>query len=100
MKLQAQLKIGCPVYIEWEDSYGCSSSWEHFPDSADRPQTMICRTLGWVVRKTRRAVVIVPHTAQNSRLGVEQGCGDMTIPIAAIRKVTDPTGARKLALSV
>ena len=51
------------------------------------PETMICRSLGWVARFSRRSVVIVPHVGRNERMGVEQGCGDMTIPIAAIVRV-------------
>jgi hypothetical protein len=51
------------------------------------PETMLCRSLGWVSRLSKRSVVIVPHIGRNARMGVKQGCGDMTIPIAAIVRV-------------
>jgi hypothetical protein len=81
-----RLKVGDPVLIEWEDSYGCSPSWEDLPADG-KPESMICRSLGWVVRKSKRCVVIVPHVAENEKLGARQGCGDMTIPNAAIVRV-------------
>jgi len=87
-----RFKQGDAVLIEWEDSYGCSSSWQDLPDGGE-PETMVCRSLGWVSRLSKRSVVIVPHIGHNERMGVKQGCGDMTIPIAAIvraRKIKAP----------
>ena len=81
-----KLKIGESVFVEWEDSYGCSPSWQNMPDGGE-PETMLCRSLGWVSRLSKRSVVIVPHVGRNDHMGVNQGCGDMTIPRAAIIRV-------------
>ena len=75
--------------MEWEDSYGCSSSWEDLNESDNRePEHMRCRSIGWLVRQSKRNVVIVPHLAENERMGIKQGCGDMTIPTASILSLT------------
>ncbi|MBV9659190.1 MAG: hypothetical protein JO295_13910 [Verrucomicrobia bacterium] len=81
------MKIGDAVFVEWEDSYGCSSSWQDIPNEGE-PQTMLCQSLGWLVRRSRKCVVIVPHLAENERMGIKQGCGDMTIPAASIVRIT------------
>lgn len=73
-------------FIEWEDSYGCSSTWQEIdPDGED--QTMLCHSVGWIIRKTKKLVVIVPHLSQNENISKKQGCGDMTIPTACIRQI-------------
>jgi hypothetical protein len=69
--------------VEWEDSYGCSSSWQDIVPNAE-PRGMICWTLGWLVRRSEKFLLLVPHIAKNDDLHIEQGCGDMAIPLAAI----------------
>ena len=82
-------KVGDAVLVEWEDSYGCSSSWEDLGENESRePEHMRCRSIGWLVRQSKRNVVIVPHLAENERMGIKQGCGDMTIPAASILSLT------------
>jgi len=76
-------KIGDSVLVEWEDSYGCSAKWAVL-DGCDTPQTMRCRSVGWITNKCRKYIVVVPHVAENEILDVKQGCGDMAIPIRAI----------------
>jgi hypothetical protein len=81
------LKIGEAVCIHWEDAYGCSPVWENWPSSKHTIAGMMCRSVGWVASKTKGFVLIVPHVADNSTLGVKQACGDMAIPLTAIRRV-------------
>jgi len=73
-------------FIEWEDSYGCSSTWQDI-DPNGRPQVMTCHSVGWVIRQTKRCVVIVPHMSANTDVAEQQGCGDMTIPTACILRM-------------
>lgn len=91
MRFSKSLTAGAAVFIEWEDSYGCSSDWQNLPVGGTS-ETMICRSVGWILRRSRRNVTIVPHMAQNERLGVDQGCGDMVIPLAAIVRVVQLNG--------
>ena len=72
------------VIIEWEDSMGCSAHWEDI-DKLE-PEPLLCRSVGWVVYESDKAIVLVPHLAPKCN-GMEypQGCGDMTIPVSAVR---------------
>ena len=72
-----------PVLIEWMDSYGCSSNWQEI-NPAGEPEMMVCRSVGWIIRKTKTCVVVVPHLSDNTHSAKQQGCGDMTIPTACI----------------
>jgi hypothetical protein len=78
-----RLKIGDLVLCEWEDSYGCSPTWEVI-EADKKPHGMMCKSVGWLIRKSKRWIVIVPHLSENTEISEKQGCGDMTIPTAAI----------------
>jgi hypothetical protein len=80
-------KLGDAVLIEWEDSYGCSSTWQDIPETGE-PHALHCKSLGWITGRSEKCLVIVPHLAQNGDMDLKQGCGDMTIPTAAIRRIT------------
>jgi hypothetical protein len=75
------------VFVEWQDSYGCSATWQEI-DPQQEPEMMLCHSVGWVVKRTKECIVIVPHLSQNDNLARQQGCGDMTIPTAAIVRIT------------
>ena len=77
-------KLGDAVLVEWQDSYGCSSSWQEL-DGNISARAMVCRSLGWLRGLNSRCVTVVPHIAKNDL--AEQGCGDMTIPAAAIIRI-------------
>ena len=81
------------VYIEWVDSYGCSSEWADIEDCT--PVPMICRSVGWLIHDDKNCKVVVPHLNQHDHPNIGlQGCGDMTIPAAAVLKMTDLKIAR------
>ena len=73
------------VYVEWEDSYGCSSRWE--PVESGDPEVLMCKSVGWLTHKRKKLVVVVPHLALLKSATDRQGCGDMTIPTACIRRM-------------
>ena len=76
------------VFIEWVDSFGCSSSWQSLEGSI--PSLLKCRSVGWLLHDTEECKVIVPHISdQNHSQTSQQGCGDMTIPTRAIVKMVD-----------
>lgn len=77
------------VLIEWVDAYGCSSSWEALEDPFKAPHVMTCRSVGWLVYDGEDRKVLVPHIAKTPPEEADQGCGDMTIPAVAIRRITD-----------
>lgn len=74
------------VYVEWEDSHGCSSSWEFLDQHS--PSVTVCQSVGWLIHEDKVCKVLVPHLLPSNGEGLRaQGCGDMTIPTSAIRKL-------------
>jgi len=71
------------VLVEWLDSYGCSANWQ--PLGSVKAEPMVCKSVGWLLHEDERYKVIVPHISD----GTDQGCGDMTIPTAAIVSMRD-----------
>lgn len=75
------------VLVEWEDSAGCASEWTPLEGSA--PEPFLVLSVGWVLHADK-CLTLVPHrTAVASDKAPLQGCGDMTIPRSAIRKIID-----------
>ncbi len=74
-------------YVEWQDTYGCSATWQEI-NPAGETEMMLCHSVGWIIKQTKKCVVIVPHLSQNTNLARPQGCGDITIPTAAIVRMT------------
>ena len=77
------------VYVEWEDSFGCSAFWCNLLEAAAprdiEPQ--LAKSVGWIVRESTSGITVVPHLADETKQAKAQGCGDMTIPRSAIRKM-------------
>jgi hypothetical protein len=71
------------VYVEWLDSFGCSSSWQKLAVEDYAP--MVCKSVGWLLHDGPTCKVVVPHVSD----GTNEGCGDMTIPTAAIVALAD-----------
>lgn len=81
------------VLIEWEDSYGCTSSWEVL-DEQNEVKKVVAKSVGWVFKETEYAIVVVPHIAQISG-ATDQGCGDMTIHKSAIVRQVELAGTEE-----
>jgi len=81
------------VYVEWSDSYGCSSTWQRL--EGEPPEVMICRSVGYLVRQTKHLIVIVPHVTPDRDGEYQMGCGDMTIPIRAVTRIVTLKVPRK-----
>ena len=76
------------VLIDWEDSFGCAPTWETL--NSIKPETLVCRSVGWLLHDGKDCKVIVPHIAPSgASSGEAQGCGDMTIPVKAIVCIKD-----------
>lgn len=76
------------VLIEWVDLYGCSPRWEDIDDCS--PSVLLCRSVGWLIHDDPICAVVVPHMSQaNHPNATQQGCGDMTIPHTAIKRMVD-----------
>ena len=75
------------VLIEWEDSFGCSTSWA--PLESSTPEVVICRSVGWLLNDNSAHKTIVPHITIETKEAESQGCGDMTIPTKAVLRIID-----------
>ena len=76
------------VYVEWVDSFGCSSTWQELAEDC-QPKPIVCRSVGWLFRDEPNCKVIVPHLAAIPENDTQQGCGDMTIPTVCVRNLSD-----------
>jgi len=73
------------VYVEWVDSYGCSSRWQSVENPIE-PELMVCKSVGWMAAKKNAMLVVVPHMTEGG--GVDkQGCGEMAIPTACVKRI-------------
>jgi hypothetical protein len=72
------------VFVEWVDTFGCSTRWEDISESMTvKPLT--CMSVGWLIYDGSDCKVVVPHMTDPDHQGtLSQGCGDMTIPTQAI----------------
>ena len=75
------------VLIKWEDAHG-SDGWQPLSTIKKKAAPLMCRSVGWVVAKTRGHTVLT-NARSNEHLGdAGDGNGHFTIPNACIRKVT------------
>jgi len=77
------------VLVRWVDSFGVSSNWREIGECA--PDVLTCQSVGWLLHDAADCKVIVPHLAgsEPDAATAEQGCGDMTIPTAAILSIVE-----------
>ncbi len=74
------------VYIEWVDSFGCSSVWTDIEESV--PEPLVCKSVGWLQHDGDDYKLIIPHITQEKHgQSLKQGCGDMAIPTRSIIKI-------------
>ena len=86
------------VLIDWQDSFGCSSSWQEIEEC--KPQVMTCQSVGWLIYDGDDCKVVVPHLSTQQPEIQPQGCGDMTIPARAIIRIVEleiPVGSNGAA---
>ena len=76
------------VLVEWLDSHS-GRGWRDFDAFQEAAEPLYCRSVGWMAVDAKDCKIIVPHIA-GERNGdwMLQGCGDLTIPTAAIKKIT------------
>jgi hypothetical protein len=75
------------VFVEWLDSYGCSSEWQQLDGCAPKP--MVCKSVDWLLHDDETIKVLVPHVSTPLQGVSAQGCGDMTIPLRSVVLIVD-----------
>ena len=71
------------VLIEWVDSHA-GRGWRSFDEFQEIAKPLYCRSVGWLVVDNEECKLVVPHISGE----MLQGCGDLVIPTAAIKKTT------------
>jgi len=83
------------VLVEWLDAHS-GRGWQTIEQLESAAEPLRCRSVGWLVRRTRECVVIASHIsgAEQAEQGATiSGQGDMMIPrvaITRIRKLRQP----------
>ncbi|MFH0865779.1 MAG: hypothetical protein V1904_06265 [Bacteroidota bacterium] len=74
------------VLVEWQDSYNFSNNWELL-SQMQKPECMICVSVGWITQETKENILIVPHISDiRNKNSLGTGYGVMSIPKSAIVK--------------
>lgn len=74
------------VLVEWVDSRGAHGNWVELEDLA-QIGTCTMQSVGWVIAQDGDRIHVVPHVGTDPA----QGCGDMVIPMCAVRSIADLT---------
>jgi len=76
------------VVVEWIDAHS-GKGWQDLHEIQDHIGPLYCRSVGWVVAKTAKYLMIVPHLSGERNGNVTVcGSGDLAIPISTIVKKT------------
>ena len=76
------------VLVEWVDSHA-GRGWRSFDEFPKVAHPLYCQSVGWLVFDNEECKVIVPHIGgEKDGDAMLQGCGDLVIPTAAIKKTT------------
>ena len=74
--------------VKWIDSYNTSNAWELISEM-QKPKSMICISVGWIEKESKKNIVIIPHISDIENKATKgDGCGAMIIPKSAILKRT------------
>lgn len=72
------------VYIEWEDSQGCSPSWQRTANYD--PEVVIIKSVGWIIHENKKTISIAGNIAEETNTTDAQANGIMTIPKRCVVK--------------
>jgi len=72
------------VMVEWVDSHG-SEGWCALDRLAENNQILNCKSVGWVIAESKKAITICPHLSGDDDENVRTcGRGELTIPRVAV----------------
>ena len=71
------------LLVVWVDAYGVNTDWEDI-ENLMGGDICINHSVGFLIEETDDSLLLVPHMAASGT----QGCGDIQIPKAMIRKIT------------
>jgi hypothetical protein len=74
------------VVVTWEDSVQPVSAWRFLADLTGSTP-VVCQSVGWLVERTKDALVLAPNLGFDDDGEPTQAAGVVTIPARAVRKV-------------
>lgn len=75
------------VYIEWVDSHA-GSGWKSLDEAGAACAPVLCRSVGWLLRRANRCHTVVPNIAGDATsTEPAQGLCEITIPDQNIRVI-------------
>jgi len=74
------------VLVDWVDSHE-ARGWRSMDKLLEIAHPLPCQSVGWLLSRADGCAVIVPHVAGDGVHLMRQGCGALTIPTCAIKKV-------------
>lgn len=75
------------VLIEWVDSHS-GRGWQNVEQIERAAEPLYCRSVEWLASERNDCKILVPHLGGEKNGDVFlQGCGDITIPTSAIKKM-------------
>jgi len=77
------------MYVEWIDSFGCTSQWQSLEDYS--PILPIMKTIGFIVYESKDLISLANSIGDDTEHTLEQANGIMNIPRKCIVKLKELT---------
>lgn len=74
------------VRVDWLDS-NSRGSWASPEHAADPTQSLLCVSVGWLLRRDKKFLTVAGSGAYDGEGGFSQVNGSMTIPACAVVRV-------------
>ena len=81
----SQLKVGALVRVTWEDASSHDEGWAKIEEIENRVQK--CMTVGWVVKRDRKQVVLAMSHGKHPSDGVEQYATTWALPLGFVTEI-------------
>jgi hypothetical protein len=75
------------VAVEWVDASRLAVGWADFPEEISEPDPTVCVSIGFLVRKNAKGIILVPNVADVKNIDNQHVYGGMMIPKSAIRSI-------------
>ncbi len=79
------------VYVEWEDSLGCSAGWSFMDETAAGSdiEPLLVLSVGFLYGESDSSLFLLPHIIEETEDRTMQGMGGVTIPKSAVRRMVN-----------
>ena len=76
------------VLIEWLDSHSLAGDrWHPLEEIENEAGPLMCRSVGWLVKDTKKVKVLVSHISGEANRCVPWAMGEIVIPAGSVVKM-------------